>query len=175
VQAHQRVTASKLMPYTTFLPSIHYAAAVTGEGEEDKARQIYDLMRTHPEQGRRGMVWDDRLAEIAYAKCRDQAERDWRGHVSPEGVGPNKMIRDAGYPLPDWYEHDRYANNCESTAHGGGGDVEGVWKAWMDSPGHRQHVLGLDDFYGGQTRVGVGMYAGGTWRFYWAILSVHPA
>jgi uncharacterized protein YkwD len=165
------------VPYVTILPFVGSGPQPIIEGQsEDKARQVFERMYHHDDQRRdfRKMQWDEDLAEAAFLKCIAQALEGWTGHVSPEGWGPNYSVRlRTSYKLPN-YSHAKDANNCESLAHNGDGSVEGVWASWMASEGHRTHLSGLDDWYAGQTRVGVGFYEGGEERYYWCVLTVHP-
>lgn len=167
------------MTHKTFLPSIHNGPTVPVQGEaDDRARAIFELMSHHQDQGRefKAMVWDEKLAYIARIRCFTQAKFGWDGHVDPKGKGPNWWVRNAGYPLPDDYDQADDANNIESLAHNGNGTPEQVWKSWMQSNGHRVHILGANDFYSGQTQVGVGYYflESSTKKHYWCVLTCHP-
>ena len=121
------------------------------------------------------MAWDDKLAKAAADKCLRQAHEGWSGHVDPQGRGPNDMVRAYDYLLPDWYG-DGASNNIESLSHNGDGRPDAMWQGLLDSPGHRIHVLGLDEFYAAQTHVGVGYchLAASPKRHYWCILSAPP-
>lgn len=102
-----------------YLPFIGSKPAFAPQGEPDKARQVYERMKAHEQQGRKGMAWNQLLANVASAKCMDMATRGYTGHVNPDGMGPNKMVRAWGYGLPSWYSQADDANNIESLAHGG--------------------------------------------------------
>lgn len=159
-----------------YLPQIANGATVTSEGARDVEQQLFALMRDDPRQGRKDMVWHDVLAIAARNKCIRQAHERWTGHVSPQGYGPNWTVRQLGYQLPEWYGQDNDANNLESLAHAGDGDVDACWQGWLNSPGHRAHVLGTDKFYAAQTNVGIGYYflEGSEYGHYWAIISAPP-
>jgi uncharacterized protein YkwD len=162
-----------------FLPSVHanqLPVAPVGEPLPVE-KQIYLAMALHPYQGRKGMEWNDTLAEAAKDRCISQAHLGWTGHVGPSGKGPNWWVRVLWkYRLPDWYSHDDDANSIESCAHNGRGLPDEVWASWMNSPGHRTHVLGLNDFFAAQTQVGVGFYAlpSSQKKFYWSIITAPP-
>ena len=158
------------MKHTTRLPVIYGGPTVAGQGELDNARRMFELIRDHPDQGRKQMVLHPLLAACAYNKCALQAQDGWTGHVDPEGYGPNHWVRRYGYGLPDYYPNGR-ANQIESLAHHGDGTPEQTFEGWLNSPGHRIHVLGLDPFYAGQTVCGVGYYRGGEKEHYWCFLS----
>jgi hypothetical protein len=136
-------------------------------------KQIYLMMILHPLQGRKGCEWNDLLAMAATDKCLRQAHEGWAGHVDPQSRGPNWMIKQFGYQLPDWYSQELDANNIESLSHNGDGRPDEVWIGLLNSPGHRVHVLGLDPFYQMQVQIGIGYYHLETSdkRHYWAIIS----
>jgi uncharacterized protein YkwD len=158
----------------TYLPIIGKGNVVGGVGDEVSVeQQLFTLMRLHPYQARVGMQWSDKLAEVAEDRCISQARQGWTGHVSPGGYGPNWWVRLYGYRLPDWYSHDDDANSIESVAHNGDGNPAGVWASWMDSQGHRTHVLGLNKQYREQICVGIGYYYLPTSekRHYWSCIT----
>lgn len=162
-----------------FIPSVKaHSLPVAPQGEPLPVEQrLYGMMALHPLQERRGMVWDDLLANIAFMRCWDQATRGYTGHVDPDGKGANWWARYFGYQLPSWYSQDDDANNIESLSHGGNGTPEQTWEGFLNSPGHRIHVLGIDPFYAQQTQVGVGYYysADSEYKSYWAVLSAPKA
>lgn len=166
------------MTYTTFLPSIGSGPSVPigGQAEPDRARQILNRMAAHSEQGRGGIKWNGLLASVALSRITRMAKEGWQAHTDPQGRGPNDAVRAAGYKLPDSYSHAKDGNNIESLLWGGDGGLDQVWNAWMGSPHHRTHILGLNDFYAGQICVGVAHVdmVGSRWRHYYAILTCHP-
>jgi uncharacterized protein YkwD len=137
---------------------------------------IFDKLRTDSDQGRPFMVLDPLLCQVARAKAADLADRDYYDHTDPDGHGPNWWVEHAGYPLPDYYDHSPDGNNIESIA-GGYPDPDGAWDVWMDSGGHRQHLLATVDFYAQQTSVGVGFVSrpGSRYTNYWVVLTAPPA
>jgi uncharacterized protein YkwD len=130
------------------------------------------LMESHPDQKRGTPVCDPILAQVARARARDMALRGYFSHTNPDGIGPNLLVREAGYPLPDWYGDSQDANNIESIG-GGYSTPEDVWQGWLDSSGHRVHVLGEQGFYADQESYGIGYYYNPDARFgyYWVFLS----
>lgn len=93
------------------------------------------------------------LQTFAEFRARDMATRGYLSHISPEHQGPNQMLRDAGYPLPDIYR-DGLANNVESIA-GGIESPDAVWEALLASPAHRAHLLGEGAGFDEQDELGV--------------------
>ena len=156
-----------------FLPFVTNGASVTGEGAGDVEQRLFTLMRDDSRQGRKGMVWHDVLAKVAELRCWMQAKRRYTGHVDPEGYGANYYVRVNGYRLPDWYSQELDANNVESLAHAGNGDVDACWQGWLNSAPHRAHVLGENDFYAAQVNVGVAYFflEGSEYGHYWAVIS----
>lgn len=91
----------------------------------------------------------------------EMADNNYFGHTSQvTGDQPNKMARDHGYPLP--ISLDDNANNIESIAAGNNLDVLAALKlliedAGVDPPGHRIHLLGINDFFARHREIGVGV------------------
>jgi uncharacterized protein YkwD len=133
---------------------------------------VADLMEDHPNQHRITPLCDPILAQVARARARDMALRSYFAHTNPDGDGPNLLVREAGYPLPDWYGDAQDANNIESIGAGQSTSAS-VWQAWTNSSGHSRHVLGTDSFYASQESYGVGYYYSPNSRFkhYWVFLS----
>jgi hypothetical protein len=144
-------------------------------GLNEQEAIIAGLMVEHPDQKRVKPVCDPILAQVARARARDMAQRNYFDHINPDGNGPNYLVVNAGYALPRWYGNERDANNIESIA-GGQTSAEAAWAAWIKSDGHRPHVLGLKDFYAGQTTYGIGYFYNPDARLkhYWVFLSAPP-
>lgn len=157
------------MPYRLYLPQIEKAAP-----PPDKALEIFRLVRDHPGQQRDRCVWHPVLAKVAKAKASDFATRNYYGHVSPDGYGANFLVRQAGYTLPAYYHSARDGNNIESI-NAGSDEVSKIWQSWLNSPGHRPHILG-EGFYRDQTNIGVGFYRleGSKYGAYWVFISAPP-
>lgn len=162
-----------------YLPAIGVAPVEipipkTGDGcslnEQEQA--LADEIMDHPDQQREWFACDPILAQVARAKAADMAERDYFGHVNPDGIGPNWLVEHSGYALPDWYEHTEDSNNIESLA-GGQTNAGWVMADLLDSPGHRQHVLGLASFFAEQTDYGIGYFyrEGSQYGHYWVIIT----
>jgi len=140
-----------------------------------EAATIADLAMSHPEQGRPFMQCHPILAQVAYERALDMGTRNYFGHTNPDGYGPNYLVEQAGYNLPDWYGQAPDANNIESIA-AGYTTAADAWNAWLSSSGHRAHVLAEDDFWADQTNFGVGYayVANSTYRHYWVFISAPP-
>ena len=98
--------------------------------------------------------------------------RAYFSHTNPDGYGPNYLVQQAGYALPNWYSQELDANNIESIA-AGYGTASAAWEGWMNSTGHRTHILGLDSFWAEQTDYGIG-YAyipGSPYGHYWVVIT----
>jgi uncharacterized protein YkwD len=130
------------------------------------------LMAAQAEQQRPALVCHAVLAKVARARAEDMARRDYFSHVNPDGFGPNYLVIQAGFPLLSWYDQRPAANNIESLA-AGYGDAAKTWNAWLNSPSHRVHVLGLNDFYANQVLYGVGYFRleGSTYVNYWVVIT----
>lgn len=118
---------------------------------------------------------DPILTKAARAKAADMAHRHYYSHTTPEGVGPNFLVRQAGYKLPASYNTAPAANNIESID-AGYGDAASTWNVWMGSPDHRHHLLAEDSFYVNQTSVGIGFASdpNSDWQYYWVVITAPP-
>lgn len=162
------------MPYRLYLPQIEKAAP-----PPDKALEIFRLARDHPGQQRDRCVWHPVLAKVAKAKAQDMADKHYFDHVDRNGKGTNWWVKRAGYRLPDWYHQHDAASNVESINRvtGGEGHAIDVWNVWMNSPGHRTHILGESDFFRDQTNIGIGVATtveDGKPVHYWSFISCPP-
>jgi hypothetical protein len=133
---------------------------------------IEAMMLSNPDQRRISPVCNPILAEVARARARDMALRGYFSHTNPDGDGPNLLVREAGYPLPDWYATDQDGNNIESIG-AGYPTAEDAWQGWLNSPSHRTHILGVEDFYSSQESYGIGYYFNGDSKYghYWVFIS----
>ncbi|GIV77329.1 MAG: hypothetical protein KatS3mg050_1723 [Litorilinea sp.] len=138
-------------------------------------QQIADLLTGAPEQQRPEMRCHPVLATVARQRAEDMANRGYFGHVTPEGYGPNYLVMQAGFDLPDWYDLSPDGNNIESIA-AGYGTAQATWEQWMGSSGHRVHLLGEHPFYREQVEFGAGYAANpnSPYVHYWVILTAPP-
>jgi len=102
-------------------------------------------------------------------------EQRYFSHTNLDGYGPNYLVRQAGYQLPSWWSSDPTANYIESIA-AGYPTPETAWQAWLNSSGHRRHVLGENEFWAEQTNYGIGYayVAGSPYRHYWVFITAPP-
>ncbi len=130
---------------------------------------------TAQQRNRGAMQVDATLTAVARNKARDMATRGYFDHVTPDGNGPNYLVRAAGYPLPQWWGSSRTENTVESLS-AGYSTPTAAWNALMTSPAHRNHLLATDSFYEDQTSYGVGYYYDGNspyWH-YFVIITAPP-
>ncbi len=107
------------------------------------------------------LEWNDQLAKAARWKVRDMAEKDYFSHIDKQGYGMNHHINRLGYTLePDWLKPKR-SNNFESI-YGATQAMapkmvikELIVDAGYKVPGHRIHLLGLDDWNASLTDIGI--------------------
>lgn len=94
---------------------------------------------------------DSVLMRVAYQKAYDMAEKNYFDHVSKEGLGINHMIHAAGYTLEERWLGKKTFNSFESIAAGYTTGIDNINTLILDKgenpPGHRQHLLGMTDFW----------------------------
>jgi len=135
-------------------------------------KALATLLTSDPHQQRTAVVCNPILAEVARQRAEDMANRDYFSHTNPDGVGPNYLVRAAGYPLPDYYNQKLSANNVESITAGHATAAE-AWTAFLQSQQHRNHLLGENSFYADQHEFGIG-YAerkASDYQYYWVVIT----
>jgi uncharacterized protein YkwD len=178
-QSQPSLTLQPLVGHHLFLPVLEKTRVAAAIPEEKPACALNDFeqavaiqMATHPEQGRETLQCNPILAQVARVRAQDMATRGYFSHVNLDGLGPNYLVEQAGYTLPDWYSQEEAANNLESI--GAGYDhPDKAWAAWMESNYHREHVLGLNGFYARQTAYGIGYVAApdSPFKHYWVVIT----
>ena len=84
--------------------------------------------------GAKNLVINDTLSEMAQQKLRDMFGKQYFEHVSPTGVGPGDLAKQAGYD---------YIVIGENLALGNFDGDKALLDAWMASPGHRANILNV--------------------------------
>lgn len=155
------------------MPAFGLAAQASILNDQEQA--IASSMMNDSGQKRPFLKLDPILAGVARARAKDMARRNYFSHVNPDGLAANYLVRQAGYVLPDWWGTSPTDNYIESIA-AGYSTPQKAWEGWMNSTGHRTHILGLDPFYTAETSYGVGYYydASSTYKHYWVVLTAPP-
>jgi uncharacterized protein YkwD len=149
------------------------AAELTPDEQQLAARLTGDRGQ-HRERSR--MRLDPILTSVAHARAEDMARRHYFAHVNPDGIGPNALVRAAGYALPSFWGGGRSENFIESIG-AGYATPEQAWEGWMNSPSHRTHLLASSSFYRDQVNFGIGSYSdpSSPFRRYWVIITAPPS
>jgi uncharacterized protein YkwD len=144
--------------------------------DRDEARKAFDYLnriRKKPAKfskeigidlenvkARPALKWNDMLAKVAEEKALDMANRDYFGHVTPEGRGINLQIHEAGYALPKDWMKEKDQNFFESISAGTNTGEEAIRNLIVDkdlpAAPHRNQLLGITDFYAECTDIGIG-------------------
>lgn len=106
------------------------------------------------------------LEQAATWKATDVVLHEYWSHRAFNGEMPNYTARRFGCNLPPEYGDNR--NYCESMA-AGSPDAATMFSSLANSPAHKAHLFGENDFFREQTRVGVGVAVGGSWGWVWVI------
>jgi len=132
-------------------------------------------LKGDPHQRRPQLIRDETLTRVAMERAQDMARRGYFNHVNPDGIGPNYLLKQAGYPLPEWWSSSRSLNTVESIC-AGYPTPELAWQSWMHSSPHRTHLLGLHSFYAAETRYGVGFAYNPNSRlkYYYVVITAPP-
>jgi uncharacterized protein YkwD len=130
-------------------------------------------------QARHSLVWNATLAQVAQKKAQDMATRSYSNHTTPEGLGINKMMNDAGYKLAPYMLQRDSDNWFESIAWGFSSGPETIKSLIQDmfdaNLGHRKHLLGTDASNAKCVDIGIGFAANpnSTHKFYWSIIAAY--
>lgn len=169
--SHSSVRRWLVSAVSLLFASAAIAVPLAGEEQELANRLVADRGQ-HRDKSR--MTLDPILTSVARARAQDMATRRYFSHVNPDGLGPNFLVRAAGYALPSGWS-GRSGNFIESI--GAGHSTAGeAWEAWMRSPMHRTHLLAQGSFYRNQTNFGIGSYSdpSSPFRRYWVIITAPP-
>ncbi len=129
-----------------FLPSI------TKNLTDEQLFREYLLF--NPEQCRPTIIIDESLSNSAQFKAEEMAFNDYFSHTSEvTGITPNELATMFGFDLHDSYP--RQGNNIESLA-AGVSDVKSAYTVLINSPPHREHMLGTHVFFCQQLHMGFG-------------------
>ena len=108
--------------------------AFASDANEITAANVTALMNEYrADAGLPPLRIDPSLTRAAEARMRDMAEGEWWSHESPDGTPPFAHI-------PVDYDYSFAAENLAA-----GFDTAGLLVlSWMESPGHRANILGVN-------------------------------
>lgn len=165
--SHRQVSPDmRMMVLSIPTPEAVYLPLVV-KSEKPWREQFADILVNDPRQQRPELLPDPVLMQVAQEKAEDMRDREYYDHITPEGVNPNLMVLQAGFPLPSFYDKD--SNNVESIA-GAYNPPDVVYEAFISSPPHRAHLLGELPFFQCQNRFGIGYAEGGFYHHYWVVI-----
>ncbi|MEO5712215.1 MAG: CAP domain-containing protein [Luteolibacter sp.] len=122
--------------------------------------RLFNAIADDPGQMRLTLSLDPILCKVARQRAADMARRDYFSHINPDGLGPNYLVRRAGYTLPVFYDSSKTGNNIESILLTTSSPKKAL-EEWKRSQSHKVHLLGIDLFYQVQTSIGVGVFPSG--------------
>lgn len=104
----------------------------TIEVETDLPELLMAHNRERAEAGKGALEFDPLLARAAAVQSRDMAAHGKMAHEGSDGSTPAERVQRVGY---------KFQSTGENVAMGYR-DVETLMKGWMDSPKHRENILG---------------------------------
>lgn len=122
----------------------------------------YQSLRLNPQIKitKKALIWNDTLAKVAEQKALDMASRNYFSHINPQGYGINYFIQKSGYLLSKDWTKNKSDNFFESIGAGIENGEDAITKFIIDSNepsfGHRNHMLGITDWYGSLKDIGIG-------------------
>ncbi|MFC5471292.1 CAP-associated domain-containing protein [Cohnella suwonensis] len=116
-------------------------------------REAFDLANAvRVRMGMKAFAWDDAVAETARKHSKDMAVNDYFDHQNKQGKSPFDRMEADGISYRAAAENIAAGQTSAIFAH----------EAWMNSMGHRENLLGDRT-----TRLGVGVYMGGSMHVYY--------
>lgn len=114
---------------STYTPAAKVLAYAT---EMSRGSLLADTNTARAQNGLGPLALNDKLDSSAQAKANDMAAKNYWAHVSPDGTQPWYFFSQAGY---------NYLRAGENLAYGFS-TSQGTVDGWMNSPSHRENVLG---------------------------------
>lgn len=134
-----------------FVIGVHASQSTLLCGNNEQARKLATMIIQSPKQQRDRMICDPLLSQLAQEKAEEMARFSMVSHTI--SVGANQRLREGGFSLPRYYPMF-WGNNVEAIQ-GGAPDATHVFQAFMESKGHRTHLMGEHSFYRSQTHIGI--------------------
>lgn len=128
-------------PEPVIEPSVSSVQSVQSE-VSDKHAYLYLINKERADRGLGELKLNDKLNTSAQLKANDMQDNSYWAHTSPAGVTPWHWFEVAGYKYTKSGEN---LAKCWDTP-------EDTVKAWVDSPTHKDNILG------GYTETGFGSY-----------------
>ncbi|EXX85406.1 copper amine oxidase [Paenibacillus darwinianus] len=149
-----KLDGAKLSGLMVTTGGFDYKAAASGpEASQALERQIFDLTNAERVRlGRTTFTWDEAAAETGREHSQDMAANNYFAHVNKKGESPFDRMERHGIV---------YRSAAENIA-AGYPDAFRVHAGWMNSAGHRANLMN-----GQLERLGVGVYAGGSYGLYY--------
>ncbi|WP_165444984.1 CAP domain-containing protein [Gracilibacillus phocaeensis] len=123
--------------------------------ENDQAAKVLQLTnQAREEQGISPLQMDSFLASVAQEKADDMAAHQYFSHTSPTYGSAQDMLEQFGVPA---------VKSAENIA-AGQTSAEEVVESWLNSEGHRRHILDAE-----LTHLGVGYQSDGNYWTQWFI------
>ena len=123
-------------------------------GLNNKSKQLAQLVIEADSQQRITLTCNKQLAQAAYQKAKEMAEAQKVSHYI-NYISPNELLAKAGIELP--FSYNKVGNQVEAVS-GGMRTSQESFDYFMTSENHKMHLLGENDFYKKQDKIGVGHY-----------------
>ena len=124
-------------------------------GEPDERATLCLLNVERRRHDLRALRRDAMLDRAARAHADDMRDRDFFAHESPDGTGPHRRIRRAGY------RRARLTGENLAKGEREAGAASSIVDGWMHSPGHRANILRR-----GFEEIGIAIVADGDLQIY---------
>lgn len=153
VHLPDRSTGSRTSEHSDHDNIAHDDQSVPKSDISQQAQEVLRLVNAERSKaGLSSLTLSDKLTAVANEKARDMAENNYFSHTSPTYGSPFQMLQQYGIS---------YRTAGENIAAGQRTPAE-VMNSWMNSSGHRANILNS-----AYTEIGIGYFAGGSYKTYW--------
>jgi len=128
---------------------------------------FYRLLVGDQRQQRPSLGTCSALERAAEWKAADIVQYDYWQHQASNGEWPNATARRFGCNLPPEYGDDW---NGDESLVAGSPDASVMFNALAESPSHKVHLFGMNEFFRQQTHMGIAVATGGQWGWVWVVL-----
>jgi len=118
-------------PKASIAPTPPVITGPSPSGTTQEEQTLLSLInKARADAGLKPLQFDMQLVKVARLKAQDMVDKNYFSHDSPTYGSPFDMMRQFGVSFK--YAGENIAGNST---------VEGAFKAWMNSPGHKANIL----------------------------------
>lgn len=137
-----------MLPWMLLLTTTSNPSIENHCGVNQSSQNLAQAIISHPDQKRSQLNCNSKLAALAQKRAKELAT------TGPSDITPNEFLIKNDFRIPNYYPI--HGNQVEAVAKGS----RAIEYLTQDEK-HRQHVLGMGEFFSLQTEIGVGHHQDG--------------